>query len=42
MRGSYHFMIDDLSMIFCETASSRKYGKVSEDELIVGPYEGSP
>jgi len=36
-------MIDDLSMIFCETASSRKYGKVSEDELIVGiPIKISP
>jgi|BarGraIncu00421A_1022006.scaffolds.fasta_scaffold66217_1 uncharacterized protein (DUF169 family) len=36
ISGSYHLMIDDLSVIFCETASSRKYAKVSEDELIVG------
>jgi uncharacterized protein (DUF169 family) len=36
IRGSYHFMIDDLSIIFCVGVGSRKYAKVSEDELIVG------
>jgi uncharacterized protein (DUF169 family) len=36
IRGSYHFVIDDLSIIFCVGVGSRKYAKVSEDELIVG------
>ena len=29
-------MIDDLSIIFCEFVGSRKYAKVSENQLIVG------
>ena len=36
ISGSYHFMIDDLSIIFCECVGSRKYAKVSENQLIVG------
>jgi uncharacterized protein (DUF169 family) len=36
ISGCYHFMIDDLSIIFCECVGSRKYAKVSENQLIVG------
>jgi hypothetical protein len=42
ISGSYHLIMDDLSVIFCGTASARKYAKVSEDELIDDPYEEFP